>query len=118
MSMEMGSAGAQRDGLHAPACRLPPLLLPTQPVRAAAKEMASQQYKKMTGTATMHEPSSRPFSGREPNAGWKTASVEGHRDFEKQVSRFQVSRVRAIEVQLLTAMTFAEWFQEAGPGRP
>ena len=41
------------------------LLLPRQPVRATTKMMANS--KKKTGTATMHEPSSRPFARREHN---------------------------------------------------
>ena len=41
------------------------------------------QYKKEAGTATIHEPSSRPFPGRERCVWRKGASVEGHREFEQ-----------------------------------
>jgi hypothetical protein len=45
------------------------------------------QRKKKTGTATMHESSSRPFARREPNLfGRKTVSVEG------KVQGFKVSK--------------------------
>jgi hypothetical protein len=66
-------------------------------VAAALAEAAGEgddegdgQRKKKTGTATMHEPSSRPFARREHNVvGRKTVSVEG------RLSGFKVSRLQS-----------------------
>jgi len=46
----------------------------------------------------MHEPSSRRLSRHEPSVGWKTVSVEGHRDFEKQVLGPRPQEFFAMEV--------------------
>jgi hypothetical protein len=70
-------------------------------VAAALAEAAGEgddegdgQRKKKTGTATMHEPSSRPFARREHSiAGRKTVSVEG------QVQGFKVSGFQSFKDQ-------------------
>lgn len=92
-------AGAQRYGLHASAAG----------VAAALAEAAGEgddkgdgQRKKKTGTATMHEPSSRPFAGRELDVVERKAvsvegQVQGFKASKPQVSKFQGFRVSKTE---------------------
>jgi hypothetical protein len=57
-----------------------------------SKDQGDGQRKKKTGTATMHEPSSRPFARREHKVvGWKTVSVEG------KVQGFKVSGLQSFK---------------------
>ena len=89
--METLLAGTQRNART----RLPLpgllLLLPRQPVRASSED--DGQCKKKTGTATMHESSSRPFARRERKCGWaencqcRRSSLQGFKVSE--VSKFQ-----------------------------
>jgi hypothetical protein len=58
----------------------------------AGDDEGDGQSKKKTGTATMHEPSSRPFARREHNVvGRKTVSVEG------KVPGFKVSEFQSFK---------------------
>src|SRR5216684_979604 len=74
----------QRNGLHCSA-----IGVGTAFAKAAGEgdDKGDDQSKKKTGTATTHEPSSRPFARRERNnvVGRKTVSVEGHWDIEQAV---------------------------------
>src|SRR5215467_1578271 len=71
----------------------------TGAVAQAARERAEadcQKNNKDAGTATMHEPSSRPLSGRERSVRWKTVSVKGHDDLgQGRKSRFQGTKMLA-----------------------
>src|ERR1700730_18278193 len=80
-------AGAQRNGLHSSATGVGTAFAETT---GEGDDEGDDQGKKKAGTATMHEPSSRPFARREHNnvVGRKTVSVEGHWDFE-QAAKFR-----------------------------
>src|ERR1035441_10343485 len=84
-------AGAQGNARHASIAGVAAAL-----AQAAGEggDDADGQSKKKTGTATMHEPSSRPFARREQNVvGRKTVSVEGKEPGFK-VSGFQSFKAR------------------------
>jgi hypothetical protein len=83
-------AGAQRNGLHASVAGVAAALAKTA---GEGDDEGDGQCKKKTGTATIHEPSSRPFARREHIAvGRKTVSVEGHWDIgQGQRPCFKVS---------------------------
>src|SRR5882724_312083 len=75
------AAGIQGNGLDAGALGITGAFSDTT---GEGGERDDGQYNKEAGTATIHEPSSRPFPGRERSSVWrKAASVEGHRQFEQ-----------------------------------
>ena len=74
------AAGIQGNGLDAGASGITGAFSDTT---GEVGKRDDSQYKNEAGTATIHEPSSRPFPGRERSVWRKAASVEGHREFEQ-----------------------------------
>src|SRR5882672_5713097 len=74
------AAGAQGHGLDAAVGEIAGAFSDTT---GEGGKRDNSQDKKEAGTATIHEPSSRPFPRRERVVWRKTVSVEAHREFEQ-----------------------------------